>query len=198
MGAHTTTRETGTYVVPAGFNRLADHWGLVLAYGLVTLGLGIVLIVWPDATVTVFAVLLAIQLIVAGIFRMVSALSMSEVDGGIRALVGLSGGIALVVGLLVLRDPLQTVVVLGLILGVWWVIAGVIDILAAFLSPGSSRRGWDIVTGVVSILAGGFLLVYTEISLHLLVVFAAILLILAGLLATVAAFWLRSGRAESW
>ena len=197
MGAHTTTRETETYVVPAGFNRLADHWGLVLAYGLVTLGLGIVLIVWPDATVTVFAVLLAIQLIVAGIFRMVSALSMSEVDGGIRALVGLSGGIALVVGLLVLRDPLQTVVVLGLILGVWWVIAGVIDILAAFLSPGSSRRGWDIVTGVVSILAGGFLLVYTEISLHVLVVFAAIWLILAGLLATVAAFWLRSGRAES-
>jgi uncharacterized membrane protein HdeD (DUF308 family) len=117
----------------------------------------------------------------------------------VRALVGLSGGVALIVGLLVLRDPLQTVVVLGLILGVWWVVAGVIDILGAFLSPGSSRRGWDIVTGVVSVLAGGFLLVYTDISLHVLVVFAGIWLILAGVLATVAAFRLRSDRtAAAW
>ena len=87
---------------------LVDHWGLVLAYGLVTLGLGIALAVWPDASVTVFTVLLAIQLIVAGIFRIGAALSVSRSDGGVRALVGLSGGLALIVGLLILRDPLQT------------------------------------------------------------------------------------------
>lgn len=198
MGDHTAARETETYVVPVSLARLADHWGLVLAYGLVTLGLGIVLVVWPEASVTVFTVLIAIQLIIAGIFRIVAALAMSKVDGGMRALVGLSGGVALVVGLLVLREPLQTVVVLGLILGVWWVVAGVIDIIGAFLSPSSAGRGWDILTGVVSLLAGGFLLVYTEISLHVLVVFVAIWLILAGLLAIVAAFRLRSARTGPW
>jgi uncharacterized membrane protein HdeD (DUF308 family) len=192
MSDRAAARETATYVVPVSINRLAEHWGLVLAYGLVTLGLGIALVVWPEASVTVFTALIAIQLIIAGIFRIVSALSMSGLDGGIRALVGLSGGVALIVGLLVLRDPLQTVVVLGLILGVWWVVAGVIDILGAFLSPGSSRRGWTIVSGVISVLAGGFLLVYTDISLHVLVVFGGIWLILAGLLATVAALRLRS------
>lgn len=199
MGDHTAAREGDVYVVPVSINRLADHWGLVLAYGLVTLGLGVALVAWPQASVTVFTVLIAIQLIIAGIFRIFSALSMSRIDGGIRALVGLSGGIALIVGLLVLRDPLQTVVVLGLILGAWWVVAGVIDILGAFLSPGSSRRGWDIASGVVSVLAGGFLLVYTDVSLHVLVVFAGIWLILAGVLATVAAFRLRSERtAAAW
>ncbi len=45
----------------------------MLAYGLVTLGLGIALLVWPDATIAVFAVLLAIQLIIGGIFRIVTA-----------------------------------------------------------------------------------------------------------------------------
>jgi uncharacterized membrane protein HdeD (DUF308 family) len=198
MGDHSATRTHETYVVPIGFNRLAEHWGLVLAYGLVTLGLGVVLLVWPDATVVVFAVLLAIQLIIAGIFRIVSALAMSELDGGIRALVGLSGGIALIVGLLVLREPLQTVVVLGLILGVWWVVAGVVDVIGALLSPGSSRRGWDILSGVVSILAGGFLLVDTEITLRVLIVFVALWLILAGILATVASFRLRSERPSPW
>ncbi len=58
----------------------------MLAYGLVTLGLGIALVVWPEASVTVFTVLLAIQLIIAGIFRIIAALSTSRSDGGVRAL----------------------------------------------------------------------------------------------------------------
>src|SRR6478609_7174302 len=102
----TMTRSRHSAVLPPS---LADHWGIVLAYGLVTLGLGIALAVWPDASVTVFTVLLAIQLIIAGIFRIGSALSVSRNDGGVRALVGLSGGLALIVGLLILRDPLQSV-----------------------------------------------------------------------------------------
>lgn len=176
---------------------LVDHWGLVLTYGLVTLGLGIALAVWPDASVTVFTVLLAIQLIIAGIFRISAALSVSRNDGGVRALVGLSGGLALIVGLLILRDPLQSVLVLGMILGVFWVIAGVIDIIGAFISPPASGRGWEIFSGVVSVLAGGFLLVYTDLSLKLLVVFVGIWLIIAGIIAVVAAFKLRSLRTDS-
>ena len=176
---------------------LVDHWGLVLAYGIVTLGLGIALAVWPDASVTVFTVLLAIQLIVAGIFRIGTALSVSRNDGGVRALVGLSGGLALIVGLLILRDPLQSVLVLGMILGVFWVIAGVIDIIGAFISPPASGRGWEIFSGVVSVLAGGFLLVYTDLSLKLLVIFVGIWLIVAGIIAVVAAFKLRSLRTDS-
>src|SRR6478735_3471506 len=153
---------------------VVDHWGLVLAYGILTLGFGIALVVWPHASVTVFTVLLAIQLIIAGIFRISAALSVSRSDGGVRALIGLSGGLALIVGLLILRDPLQSVLVLGIILGVFWVIAGVIDIIGAFISPPASGRGWEIFSGDVSVLAGGFLLVYTDLSLMLLVVFVGI------------------------
>lgn len=175
---------------------LVDHWGLVLAYGLVTLGLGIALAVWPDASVTVFTVLLAIQLIIAGIFRISAALSPSRSEG-VRALVGLSGGLALIVGLLILRDPLQTVLVLGMILGVFWLIAGVIDILSALIGPPRSGRGWELLGGVISLLAGGFLLVYTDLSLKVLVVFVGIWLIVAGIVAIAAAFKLRSLRTDS-
>ena len=173
---------------------LVDHWGLVLAYGIITLGLGVALVVWPDASVTVFTVLLAIQLIIAGIFRISAALSVSRSDGGVRALIGLSGGLALIVGLLILRDPLQSVLVLGMIIGVFWVIAGVIDILGALVAPPPSGPGWEIFIGVVSLLAGGFLLVYTDLSLKLLVVFVGISLIVTGVLALIAAFRLRSLR----
>jgi uncharacterized membrane protein HdeD (DUF308 family) len=78
------------------------------------------------------------------------------------------------------------------------VVAGVIDIIGAFLSPGSVRRAWDILSGLVSILAGAFLLLYTEFSLRALVVFVASWLIVAGVIAIVASFRLRSTRAASW
>lgn len=192
-----TARSRHASTTTIGPISLVDHWGLVLAYGIVTLGLGIALAVWPDASVTVFTVLLAIQLIIAGIFRIGTALSVSRNDGGVRALVGLSGGLALIVGLLILRDPLQSVLVLGMILGVFWVIAGVIDIIGAFISPPASGRGWEVFTGVVTLLAGGFLLVYTDLSLRFLVVFVGIWLVVAGILAIVAAFRLRSLRTDS-
>ena len=198
MSDHAARHDPEVYVVPLGLNRLADHWGLVLGYGLVTLGLGVVLIVWPDATLTVFAVILAIQLIVSGVLRVVLALASDSVSGGTRALVGLSGGLALVVGLLFLRDPLQTILVLALILGVWWIVAGVIDIIGAILTPGSTRRGWDVLAGVVGILAGGFLLVYTDISVRFLVVLASIWLMVVGALAVAEAFRLRSLRVDEW
>lgn len=187
-----------TYVVPVTVNRLAEHWGLVLAYGLITLGLGVAMMAWPDETIAVFAVLIAIQLIVGGIFRIVQALGMSKLDIGMRALVGLTGGVALVVGLLVLREPLQSVLVLGMILGVWWLISGLIDVIGAVVSPGSGGRGWDVAIGLISMLAGAFLLVYTDLSLTLLIWFVAIWLVIAGAMATLAAFRLRSERVTSW
>lgn len=192
----TTAPDTRTAPVPPALRALADHWGLVLTYGLITLGLGVALLVWPDASVTVFAVLLAIQLVVVGIVRIVQALSTDRLDGAARALVGLLGGVALVVGLLILRDPLQSVLVLTMVLGAFWVISGVIDLLQAGLGVEREGRGWDVLTGVLSILFGGFLIVDTEISLTLLVVLVGIWLVVVGVVATVAALRLRSARPE--
>jgi uncharacterized membrane protein HdeD (DUF308 family) len=180
--------------IPTVVRELAEHWGLVLAYGIVTLGLGIVLVVWPDASLAVFAVLVAIQLVVAGVIRIVQALS----GEGFRALAGLSGGLALIVGLLILRDPLQSVLVLTMILGAFWVISGVIDILGAFVGVDRSDRGWELLAGVLSIAVGAVMLVYTDFSVRVLVVVTALWLIVAGAMAVWAALRLRSARIETW
>ncbi|MFC5492377.1 HdeD family acid-resistance protein [Nocardioides caricicola] len=195
--SHAVEPDSSDVYVITSLNRLAEHWGLVLAYGLVTLGLGVAMMVWPDQTIAVFAVLIAIQLIIGGIFRIVQALGMSTFDVGMRAIFGLTGGVALVVGLLVLREPLQSVLVLGMILGVWWLISGLIDVIGAIVSPGTGGRGWEVAIGVVSMLAGGFLIVYTDLSLTLLIWFVAIWLVLAGVFATLTAFRLRSQRVAS-
>ena len=174
---------------------LAEHWGLVVGYAVVTLVLGAMMLVWPDVTLGIFVVLVAIQLLVAGLLRLVAAVSGRT--EGIRVLVGLSGGIALVVGLLILRDPLQSVLVIAMVLGVFWLISGVIDVLGALVAPGPGGRGLELVGGVLSILVGGFLVVFTDFSLTVLVVLVAVWLLLVGLLALVAALRLRSLRSAA-
>jgi|tagenome__1003787_1003787.scaffolds.fasta_scaffold20933993_4 uncharacterized membrane protein HdeD (DUF308 family) len=175
-----------------GADRIADHWGLVLAYGLVSVGLGLVLAVWPGETLVVCAVLIAIQILVSGVLRIVMAVGGRGLDGGMRALQGLIGGFALIVGLLCLRHPVQTLLVIGILLGVWWVVSGVIDVVGALVSPVHGRRAWDVVTGVISILAGGFLLVNPKLSLGVLVVVICVWLFLIGGIALFTAFKLRS------
>jgi uncharacterized membrane protein HdeD (DUF308 family) len=190
--AVTTTASDVPRGVPRSMSQLVDHWGLVLAYGLVTIGLGLVLVLWPDETLKVLAVLIGIQLIITGVFRLVLAVASRSLDGSARAITGLFGALALVLGLLCLRSPLQTVLVIGMILGVWWLAAGLVDIVGALRSSESHRRGWDLALGALSALAGGFLLVNPEVSLGVLVIVVSVWLFAYGFIAVVAAFVLRS------
>ncbi|MFQ5966014.1 MAG: DUF308 domain-containing protein [Acidimicrobiia bacterium] len=58
-------------------------WILVLIVGLITLGLGIAVLVWPDRTVEIVVILTGIFLFLWGVFRFVtpspSVISLSEV-----------------------------------------------------------------------------------------------------------------------
>jgi uncharacterized membrane protein HdeD (DUF308 family) len=180
------------YGVPKSMTRLVDHWGLVLTYGLVTIGLGLVLVLWPEQTLKVLAILIGIQLVITGIFRLVMAVASKRGDGSTRAIAGMFGALALVLGLLCLRSPLQTVLVIAMILGVWWLAAGVVDIIGAIRSRESHRRGWDLALGVLSVLAGGFLLLNPEVSLGVLVIVVAVWLFSYGFIAVVAGVVLRS------
>jgi uncharacterized membrane protein HdeD (DUF308 family) len=175
-----------------GADRLANHWGLVLGYGLVSVGLGLVLAFWPEETLVVCAVLVAIQLLISGVYRIVMSIGARGLDGGMRALMALTGGLALIVGLLCLRDPVQTLLFVGILIGMWWVVSGVVDVVGALVAPVHGHRAWDLVTGLISILAGGFLLVNPSLSLGVLVVVICAWMFLIGALALVAAFRMRA------
>jgi uncharacterized membrane protein HdeD (DUF308 family) len=177
-----------------GVDGLAEHWGLLLAYGVLSVGFGLVLAVWPGETLVVIAVLVAIQLLVSGVLRIVLAIGASSVDSGVRVLSGLTGGLAIIVGLLCLRDPVQTLLYVGILLGMWWVLSGVVDVVGAVVSPVHGRRMWDVATGIISVLAGGFLLVNPQLSLGVFVVVICVWMFLVGGLALVIAFRMRSER----
>ncbi|MGN6246350.1 MAG: HdeD family acid-resistance protein [Motilibacteraceae bacterium] len=171
------------------------HWGWLLGYGVVSVVLGIMVLAWPEATLVVLAVLFAVELFVSGIFHLVGAFTdrgVAEGGGGHRALWGLLGILSVLVGLMLLRHPLQSLAVVAFLIGIWWVVAGVTDLVTAVGGGARPGRGWRVFMGVVSTIAGIYVVLRPGISLSILTVLAGFWLILYGLLAAVAAFQLRS------
>jgi len=171
---------------------LAEHWGLVMAYGVVTFGIGVVLAAWPGETLTVLAVLLGIQFIIMGSAQMFLAMGSASLDRNSRWLVGISGTLAVVIGVLCLTDPIQTLKVIGILIGLFWIVVGVADLASAFLPSTPKARIWDIVRGVLSLGAGIFLVANPKVSLGFLVLVSCVWLLGYGFVVIVGALRLRT------
>jgi uncharacterized membrane protein HdeD (DUF308 family) len=172
--------------------RVGRHWGWVLAFGIITLVIGIVALVWPGRTLLVVAVLFGIQLIVMGIFRFVAAFASDDVSGGSRALLALLGVLSLIIGLYAARHVLVTLLALALILGIFWIVSGAVEVFTALSHRQRTHRGWNAAMGIVSVLAGIVVLVYPAISLLVLAVVLGIWLIVFGAMQITVAFRIRS------
>jgi uncharacterized membrane protein HdeD (DUF308 family) len=76
------------------------------------------------------------------------------------------GVVAVVVGALLLWAPAKTKVdvwqVLVVALGLYWVISGIITLIGMFQDH--TAWGWKLFVGVISIIAGGYILVYPGLS----------------------------------
>jgi len=87
---------------------------------------GIVVLVWPDITLWALAVLAGIGLILAGVLRVVVALTeRDQPDFVVNLAIGAFG---IVLGALVLAWPEATLVVLAVLLGIRFVVSGVVAI----------------------------------------------------------------------
>jgi uncharacterized membrane protein HdeD (DUF308 family) len=168
------------------------HWGWVLTFGIVTLLAGLLALAWPGRTIVVIAVLFGIQLVVAGIFRFVTALAADEESGGARTLLALLGVLSFIVGLYALRNVLVTIAALALLLGIYWIVNGAVETFAALSHKGMQGRGWTIFMGLLSVAAGVVVLVYPGISLATLAVVLGFWLLVYGIMEIVLAFRLRS------
>ncbi len=64
----------------------------------------------------------------------------------------LQGIFALIIGLLLLSNPLATTMVLVQFLGIYWLIGGLFSLIGMFID--SSMWGWKLFSGIVGIMAG--------------------------------------------
>jgi len=181
-----------TYEPADMLGRLGRHWGWVFAYGLLTLIAGLAVLVWPGETLLVVAVLFGIQLIISGIFRFVAAFATDDLTGGTRVLFALLGVLSIIVGIWAVRHVLLTLLALTVILGIFWIVSGVIEIFSALSHREMPHRGWTVAMGVLSVIAGLIVLAYPGITLVTLAVILGVWLLIFGVMEIVTAFRLRS------
>jgi uncharacterized membrane protein HdeD (DUF308 family) len=172
-------------------DQVGRHWGWVLAYGILTLLAGVAVLAWPSETLLVIAVLFGVQLIISGIFRFVGALASDDLTGGTRVMLALLGVLSIIIGLWAVRHAVLTLVALIVFLGIFWVINGLIEIFAALSHRDMPDRGWSVLMGVLSAIAGIIVLAYPGLTLVGLAVILGIWLLVFGILEIVAAFRLR-------
>jgi len=173
--------ETGT-----GSTQRADNsWIIMLVGAAVTFVLGLIIVVWPHATLSVIAVLVGIQLLVLGIIGLIAGFT-SDAGGAVRTVDVVLGLLGILVGLYLIRHLTVTVTLMAILLGLYWVMRGIVDLIVAVLAGPVPGRWVKAVIGVISLAAGLIVLFKPNESLKFLVVVLGIYLMLYGL---ALAFW---------
>jgi uncharacterized membrane protein HdeD (DUF308 family) len=170
---------------------IGRHWGWVLAFGILSILLGICMLVWPGGTIVVIGAFLGAYLLVSGIFQIVNAFAANELTAGFRWLIGISGLLSVLLGLFAFRSIAHSVAILVLLIGFGWMIHGFAQLFDAIADKSTPARGWQIAMGILGIVAGLVVLIYPAPSLWALTLVAGIWLIVLGVAEIVGAFQLR-------
>ncbi|NWF30944.1 DUF308 domain-containing protein [Streptomyces sp. PKU-EA00015] len=158
--------------------RLGRSWTWLLAAALATLVPGVLVLVWPEATLHIVAVLIGLNLLVTGAFRFVGVFARA----GHERLPGLLLAVLYVLaGVLCLRNPLQTIAALSLIVGVVWVLSGILTLYTALATEDLPHRGVVLGAAVLGIVAGIVVLALPTESARALTRLLGLWLVLLGL-----------------
>ena len=168
---------------------VARDWPAVLFMGIVTLALGVVVIAWPSQTLTVLSILLGLQILLLGIFRLIVAFSDETVSPGLTGFIGV---LLIIGGVIVLRNPFETVAVLATILGVAWIVIGVVEVIESIANSRAESRGMMFFGGLLSLAAGIVVVVWPAPTVTVIAWIAGFYLIVFGLFLAASAFSMRS------
>ena len=196
-GTHGTGNQSAVFGLALDPRNLTSReiMGLRVAFAvsaLVAIGIGTILLVWTEATLTVIAVLFGLYFVTSGVVRIVRGVASTGVATGGRVLNIVLGILVLILGIVALRNPEGSLAVLGLIVGIVWIVDGA----AALVEYSTDSSRWPgILLGVVGLVAGCIVLFAPVQTIGVLVTVGGIMLIISGLVQLVRAFTFGRGAA---
>jgi uncharacterized membrane protein HdeD (DUF308 family) len=164
---------------------ITSLWWLPALFGVVTFGVGVFFVVSPHETLSTFTVIAGIFLLFDGVLAIFGSIFGKGEGRGLLALIGVLSAIA---GLVLIKKPFDTLVVFTLIIGVWFVVAGIVRFVVALGSP--EGRGGNILTAILDLIAGILILAWPDLGLATVAVIIGIVLIMRGALFIVAGWQL--------
>jgi uncharacterized membrane protein HdeD (DUF308 family) len=165
----------------AGFDAQANHdaravWWILGLVGLLSIAAGVIVLVEPSISLATLAVIAGIFFLIDGIFEIVRA-----IVGGVpgRGLLALLGTVSAIAGVILIRHPIQGVVAIALLIGLWLITIGIVHFVGAF--DEDDHRWMTVAFAVLEVIAGVVIVSSPGIGVATLALLVGISLILRGI-----------------
>jgi uncharacterized membrane protein HdeD (DUF308 family) len=143
---------------------LTRYWWAVALRGALAILFGVTALVWPGITVFALVLLFGAYSLVDGVFTLAAALGGRDRGGTERgSLIWLfvQGAAGIVIGVLAFVWPGITALALLWLIGIWAVVIGVLEVVAAARLRRQLRREWLLgLSGVLTVLFGILLMAW--------------------------------------
>src|SRR3954454_3421233 len=167
---------------------IARQWWLWVAFGVLSLMAGIVALINPGLSLLAIALLFGSYLIVAGFFDLLAGVTATDADTLRRILAVVLGILSLIAGVICLLRPGAGLFALVVVVGVFLVVSGVIQLAAAV----SDGMPWLMAgLGVVNLVLGIIILAVPELGLVTFAILFGLGLVVRGAVAVAAGLRLR-------
>jgi uncharacterized membrane protein HdeD (DUF308 family) len=168
-------------------------WKGTLGWGVLTIVLGAMVLAWPGPTILVASTIFGVYLLISGLAELFFAFTLPR-SAATRVMLFLTGALSLVLAILSFRHigDAYAVLLLSLWIGTGFIFLGVSEAAVAASERDLPGRGWYVVLGLMSVIAGGVVLVWPFDSIVVLTVVAGVSLVVLGLIRVVQAFEIRS------
>ncbi|ALG86878.1 HdeD family acid-resistance protein [Gordonia phthalatica] len=179
---------------PEAVREIANRtWQSLLGIGIASVILGVITLLMPGAALFTIAILFGVYLLISGIFQIASTFGVQNAHGWWRVLTFVSGAISILLAFVCFRNIESAVILLAIWVGIGWIFRGVAE-LSVFsdVASGLPGRGWGIFTGIITVVAGGMLIIWPISSIATLTVVTGVMLVVVGFVEVGNAFALRS------
>lgn len=177
----------------AELDQVSWGWRLLVAVGLLSVVAGVIILFKPGDSLETLAVIAGIFLLIDGIFELASSFMSSTRNHGMAALLG---AITAIVGVLLIRHPLESVEAVALLIGLWLIAIGVIRFATAF--DELDHRGRYALAGAIELIAGIVIVANPDIGLTTLSILVGIAFIFNGVGLAVLGWGLHEARQEAF
>lgn len=161
MSTHVEPASRMPLAASALLGALAENWWLLLLRGLAAIAFGVIAFFWPGITLVALTYLWGAYALVDGVVAIWAAFSASGDDAGPRWWLGLSSIVSILAGIVAFVYPGLTALVLLVVIAVWAIVIGVLQLYAAMqLRKVINNEWWLILSGLLSIAFGAVLIAW--------------------------------------
>src|SRR5215467_10639091 len=167
---------------------LTGSWVAAVILGALTVILGLIVSLHPSGSVNVIAVLLGILMILSGLFHLIRVFDPQEAH---RVWLGIAGLLFIVIGVILIRHLHLTRAIIGLIIGITWIVQGLAALIGGISGGVREGRAWWIIFGAASLIAGIAVTVTPTSSLNVLATVLGIWFMVMGVFEIIGGLLLR-------